>query len=110
MLFRSHYDFLNDNNRNPILATASDLLFQGGNDQGVFRAFDAKDGKVLWSFRTGARYKQSPISYSFQGKQYIAIIASSAAANTAVAANARADDANRYRRSGSTLYVFKLPG
>jgi len=35
---------------------------------------------------------------------------SQAASNTAVAANAAADDANRYRRSGTTLYVFKLPG
>ena len=31
------------------------------------------------------------------------------AANNAVQANAAADNANRYRRSGSTLYVFKLP-
>jgi hypothetical protein len=28
----------------------------------------------------------------------------------AVAANAAPDNANRYRRSGTTLYVFKLPG
>ena len=99
-----------DSNTLPILATASDLLFQGGNDQGVFRAINATNGNIVWTFRSGARYNQSPITYTYGGKQFVAIIASSAAANTAVAANAAADNANRYRRSGTTLYVFKLPG
>jgi len=97
-------------NQTPVSATAGDLLLQGGNDKGVFRAMDARDGKILYEFRSGARYNQSPITYLYQGKQYIAVISSSAAANTAVAANAAPDDANRYRRSGTTLYVFKLPG
>ena len=44
------------------------------------------------------------------GKQYLAVTSSSAAANNAVAANAAANAADRYRRSGTTLYVFKLPG
>ncbi len=100
----------NDGGRVPVMATATDLLFHGNQAEGTFQALDAKTGKVLWSFRAGARWGQSPISYSFGGKQYIAIIASSAAANTAVAANAAPDNANRYRRSGTTLYVFKLPG
>ncbi len=103
-------DWTSDSNALPILATAGGLLFQGGNDAGVLRAFNARTGDIAWTFRSGARYNQSPISYSFGGKQYIAVISSSAAANTAVAATAAADNANRYRRSGTTLYVFKLPG
>lgn len=97
-------------NQVPVMATAGDLLFSCGNDSGVFRAMDAKTGNDLFNFKWGARCRQSPITYSFGGKQYVAVIASSAAANTAVAANAAPDDSNRYRRSGSTLYVFKLPG
>ena len=97
-------------NQTPVSATATDLLFQGGNDKGVFRAINATNGKIEWEFRSGARYNQSPITYLYNGKQYVAVIASSAAANTAVAANAAADAADRYRRSGTTLYVFKLPG
>jgi len=100
----------NDTGRVAVMATATDLVFHGNQAEGTFQAYDGKTGKVLWSFRAGARWGQSPISYSFGGKQYIAIIASSAAANTAVAANAAPDNANRYRRSGTTLYVFKLPG
>ena len=104
-------DWTTDANRNPILATAGDLLFQGGNDQGVVRAMNAANGEIVWQFRAGSRFKGSPITYlGPDKKQYVAVIASSAAANTAVAQNAAPDNANRYRRSGTTLYVFKLPG
>ena len=92
------------------MATASDLLFQGGNDKGVMRALNARTGEIVWEFRTGSRFNQSPITYlGPDKKQYLAIIASSAATNNAVAANAAADAADRYRRSGTTLYVWKLP-
>jgi lanthanide-dependent methanol dehydrogenase len=101
---------INDTNRSPQMATAGGLLFKGFGDKGIFQALDAKDGKVLWSFRTGSKFNNSPISYLYGGKQYIAIISSHRIGDTAVAANAAADDANRYRRQGTTLYVFKLPG
>jgi PQQ-dependent dehydrogenase (methanol/ethanol family) len=97
-------------NQVPVMATATDLLFSCGNDNGTFRAMDAKTGNDVWTFKWGSRCRQSPITYRYNNKQYVAVIASSAAANTAVAANAAPDDANRYRRSGSTLYVFALPG
>ncbi|MGD9740888.1 MAG: PQQ-binding-like beta-propeller repeat protein [Bauldia sp.] len=97
-------------NQLPIMATATDLLFMGGNDTGVVRALNATNGDIAWEFRTGSRFNQSPISYiGPDGRQYIAIIASSAASNTAIAYDAAPDNANRYRRSGSTLYVFALP-
>jgi glucose dehydrogenase len=98
-----------EGNQTPVSATAGDLLFQGGNDKGVFRAINATNGQIVWEFRAGARWNQSPITYLHGGKQYVAVIASSASANTAVAVTAAADDANRYRRSGTTLYVFTLP-
>jgi lanthanide-dependent methanol dehydrogenase len=98
-------------NQVPVLATAGDLLFSCGNDNGSFRAMDTKTGNDVWSFKWGSRCRQSPITYlGPDKKQYVAVIASSAQANTAVATNAAPDDANRYRRSGSTLYVFRLPG
>ena len=105
--FIKNYRF---SNQVPVMATAGDLLFSCGNDNGSFRAMDSKTGNDVWSFKWGSRCRQSPITYTFGGKQFVAVIASSAAANTAVAANAAPDDSNRYRRSGSTLYVFKLPG
>ena len=101
---------INDGNRTPVMATATDLLFHGNNSNGNLEALDARDGKVVWSFRTGSMFNQSPITYTQGGKQYVAIVASHRPANTAVAANAAADAATRYRRIGTTLYVFKLPG
>ena len=81
-------DWMSDANRNPVLATAGGVLFQGGTDKGVMRGINAANGEVVWEFRTGSRFHQSPITYlGPDKKQYVAIIASSAAANTAVAAN-----------------------
>ena len=97
-------------NNVPVMATAGDLLFMGGNHNGTMLGINATNGDMLWEFRTGSRFNQTPITYlGPDGRQYIAIIASSAAANTPVAFDATPDNANRYRRSGSTLYVFGLP-
>jgi len=97
------------NNNVPVMATGGDLLFQGGPNEGVFRAFNARTGEIVWTFRTGSNFRNSPISYvGPDGRQYVAVIGSQAAGNDALAANAPADAAGRFRRSGSTLYVFAL--
>jgi outer membrane protein assembly factor BamB len=97
-------------NNTPVMATAGDLLFQGGANEGVFRALNAKTGEIVWSFRTGSNFRSSPISYQGpDGRQYIAIISSQLGANTQVKADMAADADARFRRSGATLYVFALP-
>src|SRR6202163_2165160 len=57
-----------------ILATASGLVFTGEGN-GRFRAYDAKDGKVLWTFNAGAGVNAPPSSYMVGGKQYIVVAA-----------------------------------
>src|SRR2546430_1856923 len=42
-------------------------------DPHVFTALDAATGKAMWHFNTGDRISASPITYSFKGRQYIAI-------------------------------------
>jgi PQQ-dependent dehydrogenase (methanol/ethanol family) len=97
-------------NNTPVMATAGDLVFQGGSNEGVFRAFNARTGDIVWTFRTGSNFRSSPISYQGpDGRQYVAIISSQLGANTRVAADAPADADSRFRRSGATLYVFALP-
>jgi len=59
-----------------LLSTAGGLVF-AGDDQGVLTALDAASGKALWHFNTGQRISASPMSYSFKGRQYIAIAAGS---------------------------------
>jgi alcohol dehydrogenase (cytochrome c) len=57
-----------------ILATASGLVFTGEGN-GRFRAYDAKDGKVLWTFNAGAGVNAPPSSYVVGGKQYVVVAA-----------------------------------
>jgi alcohol dehydrogenase (cytochrome c) len=61
--------------RNPsggVLTTAGGLTFIG-DSFGNLIGFDARSGKVLWRFQTGAGISAPPVSYTFEGKQYIAV-------------------------------------
>ena len=55
-----------------VLSTAGGLLF-AGEQQGTFTALDAKTGKPLWHFNTGALITAGPATYSVEGKQYVAV-------------------------------------
>jgi alcohol dehydrogenase (cytochrome c) len=54
------------------LATAGGLVFIG-DAFGNLIAFDGRGGKVLWRYQTGARVDAPPVSYSLDGRQYIAL-------------------------------------
>jgi alcohol dehydrogenase (cytochrome c) len=56
------------------LTTATGLVFLG-EDGGGFMAVDAADGKPLWHFAANANWKASPMTYVFDGRQYVAIAA-----------------------------------
>ena len=55
-----------------VLTTAGGLVFTGEGN-GWFKAYDAKTGRVLWSFYAGAGVNAPPASYSVDGKQYIVV-------------------------------------
>ena len=54
------------------LATAGGLVFYGEGN-GLFRALDAKSGKLLWEHNCGAGANAMPVSYAVGGKQYVAM-------------------------------------
>jgi alcohol dehydrogenase (cytochrome c) len=54
-----------------VLSTAGGLVFAGFRDS--FQAFDADSGQPLWQTRLGGLVRGSPISYSVNGVQYIAV-------------------------------------
>ena len=56
------------------LATATGVVFFG-EDSGSLVAVDAENGKTLWSFATNHNWKASPMTYMFDGTQYIAVVA-----------------------------------
>ena len=55
-----------------VLTTAGGLAF-AGTPEGDFKAFDITSGKELWSYQTGSGIVGSPIAFSIDGKQYIAV-------------------------------------
>jgi alcohol dehydrogenase (cytochrome c) len=83
---RTMWDFktYQGSNTNGVLATAGNVLFAAIRD-GNLVALDAKTGRHLWHFQTGAAMAASPMSYSVNGRQFVAIAA------------------------GNTLYAFALP-
>jgi PQQ-dependent dehydrogenase (methanol/ethanol family) len=56
-----------------LLATDGNLIFSG-NHSGEFAAYDATNGKKLWSAPTGARVVAAPATYEVDGKQQVAIL------------------------------------
>jgi alcohol dehydrogenase (cytochrome c) len=55
-----------------VLSTAGGLVFAGDNEGNIL-ALDAKTGKPLWHFQTGAGIYGSPMTYAAGGKQYVVI-------------------------------------
>jgi alcohol dehydrogenase (cytochrome c) len=56
------------------LTTATGLVF-AGMEGGALMAVDAETGAPLWSFATNQSWKASPMTYQFDGRQYIAVAA-----------------------------------
>jgi PQQ-dependent dehydrogenase (methanol/ethanol family) len=102
-----------------VLTTGGGLTFYG-TLTGMFRAVDTNTGKVLWEFKAPSGIIGNPITYSYNGKQYVAILsgvggwaaiglAENLSKNTeglgAVGATATLAD---YTNLGGTLLVFAL--
>ena len=60
--------FAKSANWGPMLATAGGLVFAGGTNDRMFRAFDAKSGKMLWESPTTSGIIGVPISFSIDGQ------------------------------------------
>ena len=55
--------------------TASGLIFIGATSDGYFRAYDIDTGDELWKAELPATGNAVPITYVYEGKQYVAIAA-----------------------------------
>lgn len=67
-----------------VLGTAGNVVFFG-EDSGALMAADAETGAPLWRFDANARWRASPMTYMFDGRQYVAVA------------------------NGSTILAFALP-
>ena len=105
------------------VATAGDVVFYGTLDR-WFKAVDARTGKVLWRFRTGAGIAAQPITYRGpDGRQYVAVM-DGPGGWAGVTVEGEVDprdstggdgfagataDLRQHTARGGTLYVFALP-
>jgi glucose dehydrogenase len=63
------------NNSGGSVATAGGVLFIGASTDRMFRAFESKTGKELWSAELAANAGATPLTYlGKNGKQYVAIV------------------------------------
>lgn len=60
-------------NWGPLMTTAGNLVFGGGTNDRMFRALDAKSGKVLWETPTPSGVTGVPSSFEVDGEQYVAV-------------------------------------
>ena len=61
-------------NWGPLLTTGGNLLFAGGTNDRKFRAFNARNGKVLWETATPSGVTGVPSAFEVDGEQYIAVL------------------------------------
>jgi alcohol dehydrogenase (cytochrome c) len=89
-----------------VLTTGGGLVFTG-DAEGFFSAYDADTGKVIWNFQCGSGHHASPVTYTLDGRQYIAV-ACGWGGWTAGFAGDGAPWLKNARR-GNTVFVFALP-
>lgn len=89
-----------------VLTTGGGLAFTG-DAEGFFTAYDADTGKVLWNFQCGSGHHASPVTYTLDGRQYIAVCVGWGGWTAGFAG----DGAPwlRNARRGNSVFVFALP-
>ncbi len=78
------------------LSTAGGLVFHG-EPSGLFQAYDAKNGALLWEWQTGAGADAPAVTYELDGEQYVAIAAGGVSIQTTSA-------------NGDTIWGFSMKG
>ena len=89
-----------------MMTTKSNLLFHG-DIKGIFKAVDAKTGKTLWKFNTGSGITAAPMTYTLDGKQYIAVVSGRTLSIPAFF-GALGEKMVAASPEGGTMYVFAL--
>ena len=79
------------------LSTSGGLVFSGEED-GHLDAHDARDGRILWRFQCGAGISGPPVTYTVDGRQYVAVAAGGSSFTKASGFG-----------TGDALVVFSLP-
>jgi outer membrane protein assembly factor BamB len=87
-----------------LMATGGGLVF-GGDAAGNFRAFDQDTGRVRWETNLGSPVNGFPITYSANGRQYVAVSTGTSLVSSGVSRLAR----EQAPSTANTLFAFALP-
>ena len=90
-----------------VVSTAGGVAFVGDFDR-RFKAIDVKTGKVLWETRLGQTVQGYPVSFSLDGKQYIAVTTGLGGGSPQQKPTMLLQEVHR-PASGNQLYIFALP-
>jgi alcohol dehydrogenase (cytochrome c) len=90
-----------------VLSTGGGLAFVGDFNRS-FKAVDVKTGKIIWQTRLGNTVQGYPVSFSLDGKQYIAVTTGLGGGSPQQKPTALLDEVHR-PATGHQLYVFGLP-
>ena len=91
------------------LTTAGDLVFQGGAN-GNLVAYHAESGEALWTFDLGLGISAPPITYSVDGRQYVALLVGWGGAAAGLGGSASAAHGWAYGVHPRRLVAFSLDG
>ena len=86
-----------------LISTGGELLF-GGDVNGRFRAYDQRNGEILWEVNLGSPVNGYPATFAVDGRQYVAISTGGSGLAFGLASLAGITPG-----SGNRLYVFALP-
>ena len=89
------------------LSTAGGVVFIGDLDR-QFRALDVKTGDVLWSTRLNTAVQGFPVTFTANGRQYVAVTAGNGGGSPRVVPRTITPEI-KPPSSGNMLYVFELP-
>ncbi len=89
-----------------VLTTAGDLAFVGDLDR-RFRAFDVRTGEILWETRLGTAVQGHPLTFSVDGKQYIAVTTANGGTSPRMVPSVVTPEIT-YPSTGNAVYVFSL--
>jgi glucose dehydrogenase len=90
-----------------VLSTDGGLVFVGDYDR-YFRAIDAATGQVLWQTRLGTSVQGFPVTFSIDGKQYVAVSSGLGGGSPRNVPRTILPEVH-YPLNGNALYVFTLP-
>src|SRR5438552_14728789 len=89
-----------------VISTAGGVAFVGDRNQ-MFKAVDVKTGKVLWETKLATAVQGFPVSYSINGKQYVAVTTGKGGGSPWLVPNTITPEINP-PNEGFALYVFAL--